>query len=56
MRTDLRTEGIALVIASFPADTLEAMRRSRWFTDAESEGLSKPTVDAAIERWSRAAD
>ena len=56
MRTDLRTEGIALVIAGFPADTLEAMRRSRWFTDAEGEGLSQPTVDAAIERSSRAAD
>jgi hypothetical protein len=56
MRTDPRTEGIALVIAGFPADTLEAMRRSRWFTDAEGEGLCQTTVAAAIEHSSRAAD
>ncbi len=38
------------------SDALEAMRRSRWFGDAEGEGLAQPTVDAAIERSSRAAD
>jgi len=50
MREDLRTEGITLVISSFPADSLDAMRRSHWFSDAEGEGLAQPTVEDAIER------
>lgn len=48
MQEELQTEGVTLVLAEFPPETLELMRRSRWFTEAEAAGLTRPTVDAAL--------
>jgi high affinity sulfate transporter 1 len=48
MQEELRTEGVDLVLAEFPRETLEVMRRSHWFAQAEAGGLTRPTVDAAL--------
>ena len=49
MQEELLTEGFTLILTGFPPETLEVMRRSRWFVEAEGRGLTQPTVDAAIE-------
>jgi len=49
MQEELLTEGFTLILAGFPPETLEMMRRSRWFAEAEGRGLTQPTVDSAIE-------
>ena len=45
---ELGTEGSRLVLAGFPAATLERLRRSGWFSDFEERGGVQPTVDAAV--------
>ena len=53
MRADLRTEGIALVIAGFPADSLEAMRRSHVVHRRRGRG-SRPADGRRRDRARRA--
>ena len=48
MQDELATDGTTLLLAEFPPETLVAMRRSHWFADAETDGLTHPTVDAAL--------
>jgi SulP family sulfate permease len=46
---DLARDGIELLLAEFPPATLEALRRSRWFTEVEPT-LVCPTVEDCLER------
>ena len=48
MQDELATDGTTLLLTGFPPETLEVMRRSRWFAEAEAAGLTQPTVDAAL--------
>ena len=48
MQEELATDGTTLLLTGFPPETLEVMRRSRWFAEAEAAGLTQPTVDAAL--------
>jgi len=48
MQEELLTEGCTLILTGFPPETLEQMRRSRWFAEAEGRGLTQPTVEAAL--------
>ena len=53
LQEELLTEGVHLVLAEFPAETLDVMHRSRWFAEAEGRGLTQPTVDAALAAAAR---
>ena len=45
MQEELLTEGVTLMLAGFPPETLEVMRRSRWFAEAEAD------VDSPSRPW-----
>jgi sulfate permease, SulP family len=48
MQDELATDGKTLLLTGFPPETLEVMRRSHWFAEAQAAGLTQPTVDAAL--------
>ena len=56
MQDELATDGTSLLLSGFPPDTLEVMRRSRWFAEAEAAGLTQPTVNAALAAAAAGAD
>ncbi|MET0998274.1 MAG: solute carrier family 23 protein [Marmoricola sp.] len=47
---DFARDGITLLLAEFPRTTLDRMRKSVWFAEAEEAGLVCSTVEAALER------
>jgi MFS superfamily sulfate permease-like transporter len=49
MHETLAGDGAALLLAEFPRPTLDALRRSRWFTEFEASGAVWPTVDSAVD-------
>ncbi len=46
---DLAQEGIEVLVAALPPDTIERARGSDWFAAYDDHGQVLPTVDAAVE-------